>query len=60
MLESDIVHANGNYWVGRERRSYVVYFKDGAHPTRVSEHKRDWAGLSNAIRRCDELAEAVT
>ena len=62
MREQDIMHENGNFWVGRERGAapggaYVV-FKTG---TVCSESDSAYAktpdGLSIAVARCDYLAK---
>ena len=56
MREQDIMHENGDYWVGRERQAYVVYKNGATHSTSDSAYRRDADGLSIAIARCDYLA----
>ena len=56
MRESDIMHEEGNYWVGRQRDAYVVY-KTGFQCSEAdSAYARTADGLSIAIARCKYLA----
>jgi len=57
MKESDIMHENGDFWVGRERGSYTVFRVNGTHSVSDSAYARDPDGLSLAIARCDYLAK---
>lgn len=57
MRESDIIHENGNYWVGRTLGAYTVFKIDGyvSYPDSSYENSED--GKSIAIARCNYLAE---
>jgi hypothetical protein len=57
MRESDIMHENGAFWVGRERDAYVVYRVGVTHSVSDSAYARDDDGLSIAKARCDYLAK---
>jgi hypothetical protein len=57
MRESDIMHENGAYWVGRGRNAYVVYRVGITHSTSDSAYARTPDGLSIAVARCNYLAE---
>lgn len=59
MRESDILHENGFFWVGRDRQSkaYVVFTPRGTYSAADSGYPMDPAGLSLAIARCDYLAK---
>lgn len=56
MRESDIVHENGDYWVGKEPTAYTVYKSGVTHSVSDSSYAKDADGLSIAIARCDYLA----
>lgn len=58
MDESDILHENGNFWVGKTRRpeSYTVYRTGLTHSTPDSSYAFTPDGLSIAKARCDYLA----
>lgn len=56
MRESDILHQNGPYWVGRTRESYTVYREGVTHSTPDSSYQQTPDGLSIAIARADYLA----
>lgn len=56
--ESDIMHENGDFWVLRERKTYVVCRNVGTHSVTDSAYDRNPDGLSIAIARCDYLAFA--
>lgn len=56
MHDSNIMHANGEYWVEQQANAYVV-FRDGPiHATSDSAYHKNADGLSIAIARCDYLA----
>lgn len=57
MRESDIMHENGRFWVGRQRDAYVVYETGITHSTPDSAYERNEDGLSIAIARADYLAK---
>jgi hypothetical protein len=57
MRESDIMHENGTYWVGREHKAYTVYKTGVTHSTSDSSYARTKDGLSIAIARCNYLAD---
>ena len=57
MKESDIMHENGSYWVGRERKSYTVYRSRVTRSVSDSAYAKTEDGLSIAITRCDYLAK---
>lgn len=53
MKETDIIHENGDYWVGREKPSvFTVYKNNTTHAVADSSY----ANESLAIARCDYLA----
>lgn len=56
VTEADIMHENGDFWVGRQRGAYVVYRVGVTHSTSDSAYARDADGLSLAVARCDYLA----
>ena len=56
MTENDIMHESGPYWVGRERKAYVVYCAGITHSVSDSAYPKDPDGLGIAIARCDYLA----
>lgn len=56
MRESDIMHENGAYWVGRTKSGYVVFRSGVTHSTSDSAYELNADGLSIAIARCDYLA----
>jgi hypothetical protein len=56
VTEADIMHEAGRFWVGRERRSYVVYATGATHSTSDSAYARTDDGLSLAKSRCNYLA----
>lgn len=58
MTESDIMHENGAYWVGRDTacRAYVVYRTGATHSVSDSGYPLTRDGLAIAIARCDYLA----
>lgn len=58
MRESDIMHENGDYWVGRDRetKSYLVLKTGATHSVSDSGYALTADGLSIAIARCDYLA----
>lgn len=58
MREPDILHANGEYWVGQQAGDYVVYRDGPTHATSDSAFHKDADGLSIAIARCDYLARS--
>lgn len=51
--EADILHENGDYWVLRERKTFLVMKNVGTHS--VSDSEYDY--LSLAIARCNYLAK---
>lgn len=57
MTEADIMHENGDYWVGRERKAYTVYKAGVTHSVSDSSYARTPDGLSIAIARCNYLAK---
>ena len=57
MRESDIMHENGEFWVAREPRGFVVYRNAAWSSTSDSAYERSADGLSIAIARCDYLAK---
>ena len=57
MRESDILHENGDYWVARERKAYVVYRVGLSVSISDSAYPKSPDGLSIAIARCDYLAK---
>lgn len=59
MVESDIMHESGGYWVGRDRagKAYVVYKTGATHSTSESAYSLTRDGLSIAKARCDYLAK---
>ncbi|MRN79443.1 MULTISPECIES: hypothetical protein [unclassified Brucella] len=59
MTEADIMHENGNFWVGRDRSSkaYVVYRAGTTHSVSDSAYALTPDGLSIAKARCDYLAK---
>lgn len=59
MRESDIMHENGRFWVGRTRSppSFTVYRTEVTHSVPDSSYAKDKDGLSLAIARCDYLAK---
>lgn len=57
MRESDIMHENGSYWVGRQKGAYVVYHAGITHSISDSAYTPDDDGLSIAKARCDYLAK---
>lgn len=58
MRESDIMHENGPYWVGRTTGSYTVYRSGVTHSTPDSSYAKTPDGLSIAIARADYLARS--
>ena len=56
MRESDIMHEVGDYWVARQKGTYVVYKVGGTHSISDSAYAKTADGLSIAIARCDYLA----
>ena len=54
--ESDIVHENGAFWVGKNPKDYTVYKTGITHSTADSAYEKTADGLSIAIARCDYLA----
>ena len=56
MRESDIMHEVGDYWVARQKGTYVVYKIGVTHSTSDSAYAKTPDGLSIAIARCDYLA----
>lgn len=57
MTEADIIHENGPYWVGRERKTYTVYFSGDNYSLSDSAYPKTADGLSIAIARCNYLAK---
>lgn len=57
MREADIMHENGDFWVGRERTAYVVYRSGVTHSVSESAYAKTPDGLSIAKARCDYLAK---
>lgn len=59
MTEADIMHENGDFWVGRDRsnRAYVVYRAGITHSVSDSAYDLTPNGLSIAKARCDYLAK---
>ena len=58
MHESDIMHENGPYWVGRIPGSYTVYkMVQSVGSVPDSSYERNADGLSIAIARADYLAK---
>ena len=57
--EDDIVHENGDFWVGRLRkeRCYTVYRIGVTHSTPDSSYEMNPDGLSIAIARANYLAK---
>lgn len=56
MRKPDIMHANGEYWVGWQVDAYVVYRDGPTNATSESVFHKDADGLSIAIARCEYLA----
>ena len=56
MRESDIMHEVGDYWVARQKGTYVVYRVGVTHSTSDSAYAKTPDGLSIAIARCNYLA----
>jgi hypothetical protein len=59
MTETDIMHENGSFWVGRDKpgKAYVVYRTGSTHSTSDSAYPLTADGLSIAKARCDHLAK---
>lgn len=55
--EADIMHENGNYWVLRDRKAYVVMRNVGTHSVSDSAYEKSPDGLSIAVCRCNYLAK---
>lgn len=60
MNERDIMHENGIYWVGRNRRcnALIVYKTGTTHSVSDSAYCNNAKGLSIAIARCNYLAKS--
>ena len=56
MRESDIMHEVGDYWVARQKGTYVVYKVGVTHSISDSAYAKTPDGLSIAIARCNYLA----
>lgn len=56
MTESDIMHENGRYWVGRTKDAYTVFVTGVTHSVSDSSYAHTEDGLSIAKARCDYLA----
>lgn len=59
MDESDIMYENGEFWVGRTAKAYVVYRNGATHATSDSACHKTADGLSIAVARCDYLAKRI-
>lgn len=57
VTEADIMHENGDFWVAREHRCYVVYAAGITHSISDSAYAKTPDGLSIAIARCNYLAK---
>lgn len=57
MEEKDIIHENGDYWVGKESKAYTVYKNVSTHSESMVSYTKDSDGLSLAISYCDYLAK---
>lgn len=57
MTEQDIMHENGDFWVGRNKSDYTVYRSGITHSVSDSAYHKSPDGLSIAIARCDYLAK---
>jgi len=57
LIESDIMHENGRFWVAREPYGYVVYVAGITHSAHESAYALDDGGLSIAVARCDYMAK---
>lgn len=53
MREKDIVHENGNFWVGQDKGTFVVFCAGATHSVSDSAYEDQ----SVAIARCDYLAK---
>lgn len=54
--ESDIMHENGEYWVLRDKTSYLVMKNEITHSVSESGYPKTDDGKSLAIARCNYLA----
>ncbi len=59
MTEDDIVHENGNYWVGRNRKDYSVYENTSTHAVLWKAFHKNDDGKSLAIKYCDYKAKVA-
>lgn len=57
MRESDIMHENGNFWVARGPKSYIVFKAGITHSVSDSAYEKTADGLSIAIARANYLAK---
>ena len=60
MNEDDIMHEAGWFWVGREPDRYTVYRAGITHSVSDSSYRKNAAGLSLAVARCDYLSRAAS
>lgn len=56
MRESDILHENGHFWVGRTKSDFTVFVVGATHSVSDSTYE----DLSVAVARCDYLAKRYT
>lgn len=56
-MEENIILENGDYWVYRENKAYVVYKTGLTHSTSDSAFALTENGKSIAIARCNYLAK---
>jgi hypothetical protein len=69
MIEADIMHENGSFWVGRDTvtsdetggqvNAYVVYRPRGTVSESAAAFPRTDDGLSLAIAYCDYMAKSA-
>ena len=60
MLERDIIHQSGDFWVCREHNKYTVMRDKLTHSITDSSYAKTPEGLSVAIVRCNYLAANST
>lgn len=56
MREQDIIHENGNFWVGKTKSDFTVFVVGATHSVSDSTYE----DLSVAVARCDYLAGRYT
>lgn len=57
MVEADILHENGRYWVAKTKTAYAVMVNGTTYSIADSAYDKSADGLSVAISRCDYLAK---